>query len=94
MRQPTYAPGRISCPLRPRCSHLESGALFPLSLYLALIVPGVWALLRSMENRIFREMSVFVGAMFGSTVDTCSAPVLWWFWTYFTHFLRCGGLGS
>ena len=32
-----------------RCSHLESGALFPLSLYLAAFVPGVWVLLMSMK---------------------------------------------
>ena len=56
MRQPTYAFGRISCPLCSRSLHLESGALFPLSLYLAVIVPGVWALLRSMEKWIFREI--------------------------------------
>ena len=45
MRQPTDALGRISCPVRSRDSHLESGALFPLSLYLAVTVPGVWVLL-------------------------------------------------
>ena len=39
MRQPTSAFGRIPRPLRSRCSHLESGALFPLSLYLAVFVP-------------------------------------------------------
>ena len=33
MRQPTAALGRISCPVRSRGTHLESGALFPLSLY-------------------------------------------------------------
>ena len=42
--------GRISCPIRSRGSHLESGALFPLSLYLAVTVPGVWVLLLSTEN--------------------------------------------
>ena len=90
MRQPTNAFGRISYPLCSRSSHLESGALFPLSLFLAVIVPGVWVLLRS----IFRKMSLSVGAMLGSTVDFCSASVLWWLRTYFTHFLRCGGLES
>ena len=38
---------RISCPLRSRRSHLKSGALFPLSVYLAVVVPRVWVLLRS-----------------------------------------------
>ena len=45
------------------------------------------------DNWILREMTFFVGAMLGSTVDTCSASVLW-LWTYFTHFLRCGRLES
>ena len=94
MRQPTNAFGRISYPMCSRSSHLESGALFPLSLFLAVIVLGVWVLLRSLESWIFREMSLSVGAMLGSTVDFCSASVLWWLRTYFTHFLRCGGLES
>ena len=67
-------------------------AFFPLSLYLAVIIPGVWVLQRSSEIGIFREMSISVGAMLCTTVDTCSASVLWWLWTYFTHFLRCGRL--
>ena len=62
MRQPTDAFGRISCPLCSCSSHLESGALFPLSLFLAVIVPGVWVLLRSTEIWIFRGMSISVGA--------------------------------
>ena len=33
------------CPLCSRSSHLESGTLFPLSLLLAVIFPGVWVLL-------------------------------------------------
>ena len=94
MRQPTDALGRISCPGRSRGSHLESGALFPSSLCLAVIVPGVWVLLLSTENGILREMTLSVGAILGSTVDTCSATVRWWLWTYFTHFLRCGRLES
>ena len=85
---------RISCPVCLCCSHLASGALFPLSLYLTVIDPGVMVLLRSLESWIFREMSLSVGAMLDSTVDTCSASVLWWLRTYFTHFLRCGGLES
>ena len=36
--QPMDASGRISCPLRSRGSHLESGALFPLSLYWQLLI--------------------------------------------------------
>ena len=44
---------RISFALRSRCSHLESGALFPLTLYLAVIVPGVWVLLLSAEIGFF-----------------------------------------
>ena len=46
------------------------------------------------ENWIFREITVFVGAILGSTVATCSASVLWWVWTNCTHFPRCGGLES
>ena len=94
MRQPTDAFGRISRLLRSRSLHLESSASFPFSLYLAVIVPCVWVLLRSMEILIFREMSISVGALLGSTVDTCSASVLRWLLTYFTHFSTCGGLGS
>ena len=75
LRQSTSAFGSISCPLSSRSSHLVSGALFPLSLYLAVIVPGVWVLLYSSEIWILREMSISVGAMLGSTVDTCSASV-------------------
>ena len=32
------------------------------------------------ENWILRETTFFVGAMLGTTVDTCSASVLWWLW--------------
>ena len=71
MRQPKDALGRISCPLRSRGSHLESGALFPLSLYLAVTDPCVWVLLLSKENEILREM-ISVGA----------ATVRWWLWTH------------
>ena len=46
------------------------------------------------EDWIFREMSLSVGAMLGSTVDTCSASARWWLRRYFTHFLRCGRLES
>ena len=75
MRQPTSAIRRISCPVCSRSSHLVSVALFPLSLFLAVIVPGVWVLLRSLENEILREMTISVGEILGSTVDTCSATV-------------------
>ena len=44
-------------------------------LVLAVTDTGVWVLLLCTENWIFREMFVFLGAMFGSTVDTCSASV-------------------
>ena len=53
MRQPTNALGSISCPVRSCCSHLECGALFPLSLYLAVIVPGVWVLYMSTKIGFF-----------------------------------------
>ena len=36
----------------------------------------VWALLMSTENWILREMSVLLGAMLGSTVDTVHASTL------------------
>ena len=62
----------------------------PLSLLLAVIVPGVWVLLRSTETWIFREMFISVGAMLCTTVDTCSSGAL----EEFTHFQRCGGLDS
>ena len=32
------------------------------------------------ENWILRETTFFVGAMLGTTADTCSASVLWWLW--------------
>ena len=50
MRQPTDAIESMSCHFCSCSSHLESGALFPLSLYLAVIVPGVWVL--PMSTRI------------------------------------------
>ena len=62
-------------------------------LVLAVTDTGVWVLL-SLESWIIREMSLSVGAMLDSTVDTCSSSVLWWLRTFFTHFLRCGGLES
>ena len=45
------------------------------------------------EHWILREMTLSVGAMLGSTVDTGFATVLG-FWTIFTQFLRCRGLQS
>ena len=53
MRQSTVAIERISCPLCTRCSHLECGALFPVSLYLAVIVLGVLVLLMSTKIGFF-----------------------------------------
>ena len=63
------------------------------------LVPGSHCSLRlvlrrSAENWISREMSISVGAMLGSTVDTCYASVLGWLWMNFTLFLRCGRLES
>ena len=55
MRQPTDATESISSPSCSRCSHLESCALFPLSLLLAVIVLGVWVLLRSTRIGFFRR---------------------------------------
>ena len=46
------------------------------------------------ENWIFREMTFFVEAMLGTTVDTCSASVFWRLWMNFTHFLFCCRLES
>ena len=92
MRQPADALRRISFPLRSRCLHLESGALFPLTLYLAVLFQSVWVLLLSLEGLDFAGDSCFVGAILGSTVDTRSATVLWWLWTNFTHF--CVGADS
>ena len=62
MRQPTYAFERISCPMCSRSSHLESGTLlFPLSLYLAVLFPGVWVLLMSSKIGFFgRRLSSWV----------------------------------
>ena len=54
---------------------------------------GCLMLLMSSKIGFLRETTFFVGAMLGSTVDTCSASVLW-LWTYFPHFLRCGRLKS
>ena len=47
--------GRISCPMRSCGSHLESGALFPLSLHLAVTVLGVWGLFLGTENGSLRR---------------------------------------
>ena len=93
VRQPTYAFERISCPMCSRGSHLESGALFPLSLYLAVIVPGVWVLLKvrkldSSGDDFLRGCNAWYnsGYMFcvGTlvTLEEC------------THFLRGGRLVS
>ena len=45
-------------------------------LVVAVTDTGVWALLLSSENWIFRAMFVFLGAMHGSTVDTVYASTL------------------
>ena len=49
---------------------MKSDAFFQLSLYLAVLIPCVWALLMSTGKLDFREMSISVGAMLGSTGDT------------------------
>ena len=90
MRQPTYAFGRISCPVCSRSSHLASVALFPLSLFLAVIVPGVWVLLRSLENEI---LFPWVKNLVRQWIHVLR-QLRWWLRTCFTHFLRCGGLAS
>ena len=43
------------------------------------------------ENWIFREMTSFVVAMFGTTVVTCSASVLRGLWKNLHIFYLCGG---
>ena len=53
MRQPTDALRRISFPIRSRCSHMESGAPFPLTLSLAVIVLCVWVLLLRRKMRFY-----------------------------------------
>ena len=54
MCQPTDALRSISFPSRSRCSHLDFGALFPLTLYLAVTVPGVFLLLLSSKIDVLR----------------------------------------
>ena len=61
MRQSTVAFESISSPLCSRSSHLESGTLFPLSLYLAVLVPGVWCCFLSTKISFFgRRLSSWV----------------------------------
>ena len=97
MRQPTDAFGRLSCPLCTRSSHLESGALFPLSLYLAdsVIVLGVWVLVRSTENGFFSGDVCFRGcsAWFDSGYMLCVSTLVA-LDVFHTIFPRCGGLES
>ena len=64
--------------LRPRCSHLESGALFPWTLYLAVIVPGVWVLLFSKEKLDFTGDVCFRGrnAWFDSGYMFCDRTLV------------------
>ena len=86
MRQLTDAIESISCLSCSRCSHLE---------YFRVHVAGSHCSGRvgvayEYENWNFREMTFFVGAILGSTVDTCSASVLWLLRTYFTCFALRG----
>ena len=76
MRQPTTTMEefhRVFLSLCSRSSHLESGSLFPLSLFWQSLFQGVAF---EYEYWILRETTFFVGAMLGTTVDTCSASVL------------------
>ena len=73
-----------------------------LSFALALFALGIWCIISvdpvpdsfcSLRLGVAEEFgkldfsgSLSVGAILGSTVDTCSASVLWWLWTNCTHF--------
>ena len=78
MRQPSDAFGRISCPLCSRSSHLESGALFPLSLFLAVIVPGVLGIAEEYGNLDFSGDVHFCGcnALFDSGYMLCVSTLV------------------
>ena len=80
MRQSTVAFERISCPVCSRSSLLESGTLFLRVLASGSSCSGCLGVAYEFENWILRETTFFVGAMLGTTVDTCSASVLWWPW--------------
>ena len=93
MHQSTVAFKRISCPMCSRSSLLESGTLFLRVLASGSSCSGCLGVAYEFENWILRETTFFVGAMLGTTVDTCSASVLWWPWKT-VHFLRGGRLVS
>ena len=93
MRQPSDALRRISCPLRSLFT-LGIWCIISVVLVSGSLCSGRLGVADEYENEILGEITVFVGATLGSTVDTCSASVLWWLWTYFTHFLTCGRLKS
>ena len=88
-------------------SRQSTEALRSLSFLFAACAVRTWNLVKLFPSRslcvgvacgvqhwIFREiLQLLVGAILGSTVDTCSASVLG-VWTNCTHFLRCGRLES
>ena len=82
-----------SCPSCSRNSHLESGALFPLSLYLAVLVPGVWVLLMSTNIGFFgRRLSSWEQCL---VLQWIHALRQFFGYGRISHmFLRCGRLGS
>ena len=71
MRQSTNAFGRISS------SFVQFAIGIWCNISVVLVSGNVWVLLRSTENWFLRETSNSVGAMLGTTVDTCSASGLW-----------------
>ena len=73
MRQPTTTMEeflRVFLFLCSRCSHLESGTLF-----LRVLASGSHC-----SGFLGVAFVYVVGAMFGTTVDTCHAAVVWWLW--------------
>ena len=76
-----------------RCSHLKIGALFLFDFVSGSLSAVSGCCMWNTDYWILREMTLSMGAMLGSTMDMGSATVLG-FWTYFTHFLRCGRLES
>ena len=84
MRQPTTTFGRISSCVPVLCAR----AVRTWNLVHYFLCPCFWQLgsgrlgiAEEYGNCFFLEMSISVGAMLGTTVDTCSsASVLWWLW--------------
>ena len=78
LRQPTYAFERIPCPMCSRSSHLESGAFFPLSLFLAVFVPGAWGVAEEFGKFDFSGDVFFCGcnAWFDSGYLLCDSTLV------------------